>query len=104
MPFGLRVLYKELTNGIRLVRTVYISHSNTYLKDKCTNHIQLYHHAIKEYLCVSIDVPEVKLPCPISAGKDGWMYWAPLYVIHILCIVLKRAQRVACFILRCVRA
>lgn len=40
-------------------------------------------------LSVRVDVPEVKSTLTIHTSKDCWVCGAPLYIIHILTVVLK---------------
>lgn len=52
------------------------------------------------HLHVRVKVPEVQPTFPIHTGKDGWVGGAPLHIIHILTVVLKRAKRYTCFTLQ----
>ena len=51
-------------------------------------------------LRVRIDVPEVKTPFSVHTGKDSWVGGAPLNIVDILTVVLKRAERGSSLALR----
>ena len=51
-------------------------------------------------LHVRVEVPEVQPTFPVHTGKDSWVGGAPLHVVHILTVVLKRAERHTCFALQ----
>ena len=51
-------------------------------------------------LHVRVQVPEVQPTFPVHTGKHSWVGGAPLHVIHILTVVLKRAEWHACFTLQ----
>ena len=44
------------------------------------------------HLCVVVEVPQVEATPPIYRSKHCWMDRRPHYIIHVICVILKRVQ------------